>query len=52
MESGDVAGAVVTRRKPLDATGRTVFAMGSADSRFYRLSVTEGGAEPDLGGAD
>ena len=42
VESGDVAGAAVTRRKPLDATGRTEFPMGSAASRFYRLSATEG----------
>ena len=46
VESGDVAGAAVTRRKPLDATGRTVFPMGSAASRFYRLSATEGEASP------
>ncbi|MBQ6923221.1 MAG: hypothetical protein IJQ73_01135, partial [Kiritimatiellae bacterium] len=50
VESSDVAGAAVTRRKPLDATGRTVFPMGSAASRFYRLSATEGDAEPDPGG--
>ena len=48
VESSDVAGATVTRRKPLDATGRTVFPMGSAASRFYRLSATEGDAS--LGG--
>ena len=48
VESGDVAGAAVTARKPLDATGRTVFPMGSAISRFYRLSATEGA--PDIGG--
>ena len=48
VESGDVAGAAVTARKPLDATGRTVFPMGSATSRFYRLSATEGA--PDIGG--
>ena len=52
VESSDVAGAAVTARKPLDATGRTVFAMGNAASRFYRLSVTEGDAEPALGGAN
>ena len=46
VESSDVAGATVTRRKPLDATGRTVFPMGSAASRFYRLSATEGDASP------
>ena len=46
VESSDVAGATVTRRKPLDATGRTVFPMGSAASRFYRLSATEGEASP------
>ena len=50
VESSDVAGAAVTRRKPLDATGRTVFPMGSAASRFYRLSAAEGDAEPDPGG--
>ena len=50
VESSDVAGATVTRRKPLDAMGRTEFPMGSAASRFYRLSATEGDAEPDLGG--
>ena len=50
VESSDVAGAAVTRRKPLDATGRTEFPMGDAASRFYRLSATEGDAEPDLGG--
>lgn len=50
VESSDVAGAAVTRRKPLDATGRTEFPMGSAASRFYRLSATDGDAEPDLGG--
>ena len=50
VESSDVAGAAVTRRKPLDATGRTEFSMGSAASRFYRLSATDGDAEPDLGG--
>ena len=50
VESSDVAGAAVTRRKPLDATGRTEFAMGNAASRFYRLSATEGDAEPDPGG--
>jgi uncharacterized protein (TIGR02145 family) len=44
VESSDVAGATVTARKPLDATGRTEFAMGSAASRFYRLSATEGDA--------
>ena len=48
VESSDVAGAAVTRRKPLDATGRTVFPMGSAASRFYRLSATEG--DVSLGG--
>ena len=48
VESCDVAGATVTRRKPLDATGRTVFPMGNAASRFYRLSATEGDA--NLGG--
>ena len=48
VESSDVAGAAVTRRKPLDATGRTVFPMGSVASRFYRLSATEGDAS--LGG--
>ena len=48
VESSDVAGAAVTRRKPLDATGRTLFPMGSAASRFYRLSATEGDAS--LGG--
>ncbi len=42
VESGGIAGATVTRRGPLDATGRTVFAMGNADSRFYRLSAMEG----------
>ena len=47
VESSDVAGATVTRRKPLDATGRTVFPMESAASRFYRLSVTLGTAHPD-----
>ena len=46
VESSDVAGATVTRRMPLDATGRTVFPMGSAASRFYRLSATEGEASP------
>ena len=46
VESSDVAGAAVTRRKPLDATGRTEFSMGSAASRFYRLSATEGDASP------
>ena len=46
VESSDVVGATVTRRKPLDATGRTVFPMGSAASRFYRLSVTEGDVSP------
>ena len=50
VESSDVAGAAVTRRKTLDATGRTEFPMGSAASRFYRLSATDGDAEPDLGG--
>ena len=50
VESSDVAGAAVTRRKPLDATGRTEFSMGGAASRFYRLSATDGDAEPDLGG--
>ena len=50
VESCDVAGATVTRRKPLDATGRTEFPMGSAASRFYRLSAAEGDAEPDPGG--
>ena len=44
VESCDVAGATVTRRKPLDATGRTEFPMGNAASRFYRLSATEGDA--------
>ena len=48
VESSDVAGATVTRRKPLDATGRTEFPMESALSRFYRLSATEGDAS--LGG--
>ena len=48
VESSDVAGAAVTARKSLDATGRTVFPMGSSASRFYRLSVTEGDAS--LGG--
>ena len=48
VESSDVAGAAVTRRKPLDATGRTVFPMGNAASRFYRLSATEG--DVSLGG--
>ena len=48
VESSDVVGATVTRRKPLDATGRTVFPMGSAASRFYRLSATEG--DVSLGG--
>ena len=51
VESSDVAGATVTRRKRLNTTGRTVFPMGSAAaSRFYRLSATEGDAEPDPGG--
>ena len=51
VESSDVVGSAVTRRKTLDATGRTEFAMGSAaSSRFYRLSVTEGDAEPAPGG--
>ena len=40
VESSDVAGATVTARKLLDATGRAVFAMESAPSRFYRLSAT------------
>ena len=49
VESSDVSGAAVTARKPLDATGRTVFAMGSAAAlRFYRLSATPGNAH--LGG--
>ena len=48
VESGDVAGAKVTRRKPLDATGRTEFPMRNALPRFYRLSATEGDAS--LGG--
>ena len=48
VESSDVAGAAVTRRKPLDATGRTEFPMGDAASRFYRLSATEG--DVSLGG--
>ena len=39
VESSDVAGAAVTRRKPLDAAGRTVFTMENAASRFYRLSA-------------
>jgi hypothetical protein len=39
VESSDVAGAAVTRRKPLDAAGRTVFPMEYAASRFYRLSA-------------
>ena len=42
VESSDVAGATVMRRRPLDATGRTEFASGSAASRFYRLSAKEG----------
>ena len=48
VESSDVAGATVTATKPLNATGRAKFPMGSAASRFYRLSVTEG--DPELGG--
>ena len=46
VESDDVAGAAVTRRKPLDSKGRTEFPMGSAASRFYRLSATEGDVSP------
>ena len=45
VESSDVAGETVTATKPLDATGRTEFATGSAASRFYRLSATPGDAE-------
>ena len=48
VESSDVAGEAVTATKPLSATGRTNFAIGSAPSRFYRLSATEGDAP--LGG--
>ncbi len=48
VESSDVAGATVTATKPLNATGRAKFPMGSAASRFYRLSATEG--DPELGG--
>ena len=48
VESSDVAGAAVTATKPLDATGRAEFPMGSAASRFYHLSATEG--DPDFGG--
>ncbi len=40
VESSDAAGAAVTAWKPLDATGRTEFPMGSAALRFYRLSAT------------
>ena len=44
VESSDVAGATVTATKPLDPTGRAEFAMGTAASRFYRLSAKEGDA--------
>ncbi len=51
VESSDVAGAAVTATKPLDATGRAEFPMGSAASRFYRLSATEiGGVQLWEGG--
>ena len=48
VESSDIAGATVTRRRSLDAAGRAVFAMGGAASRFYRLSARPGDA--NLGG--
>ena len=41
VESDDVAGAEVTRRRSPDAGGRAMFAMENAPSRFYRLSATE-----------
>ena len=40
VESSDVAGKTVTETKPLNSKGRTNFAIGSAPSRFYRLSAT------------
>ena len=42
VESSDVAGKAVTETKPLNSKGRTNFAVGSAPSRFYRLSATPG----------
>ena len=47
VESGDVAGATVTRRRSPDAAGRVAFPMGGAASRFYRLSAIP---ESELGG--
>ena len=41
VESSDIAGKTVTRRRTPDATGRAVFAMGGAASRFYRLAAAE-----------
>jgi hypothetical protein len=40
VESSDVAGASVSATKPLDATGTNTFTVGTATSRFYRLSAT------------
>ena len=45
VESSDIAGKTVTRRRSLNAAGRAVFAMEGADSRFYRLAASD-----DLGG--
>ncbi len=40
VESSNVAGTNVTSTKPLDATGTNTFTVGTATSRFYRLSAT------------
>ena len=51
VESSDIAGKTVTRRRTPDATGRAVFAMGGAASRFYRLAAAElGGVQLWEGG--